>query len=146
MFQGQSEMHCRYTAQQHETRAARELLTEAASDMEGVNFEKKGLLAQWQASLLGLQRRDEALQVKHSSPIHAVAAMLASHALFGSLHATWCFHHCTRFHQSVKRLEQYGQAALADVEALDLELMGASICEKVGEASSHSSYSSVIVD
>ncbi|KAK9821181.1 hypothetical protein WJX74_006086 [Apatococcus lobatus] len=52
----------RYTAQQHETRAARELLTEAASDMETVNFEKKGLLAQWQASLLGLQRRDEALQ------------------------------------------------------------------------------------
>lgn len=56
-------MYCRYTAQQHETRAARELLTEAASDMEAVNFEKKGLLAQWQASLLGLQRRDEALQV-----------------------------------------------------------------------------------
>ena len=55
----------RYLAQQHETRAARELLTEAASDMEGVNFEKKGLLAQWQASLLGLQRRDEALQVNN---------------------------------------------------------------------------------
>lgn len=35
--------------------------------MEAVNFEKKGLLAQWQASLLGLQRRDEALQ---ACPFH----------------------------------------------------------------------------
>eukprot|EP00775_Hariotina_reticulata_P007189 gene7189-7403_t len=47
--------------QQHETRAAKETLTEAEKEMEGVHFEKKQLLAQWKGSLNAILRRDEAL-------------------------------------------------------------------------------------
>lgn len=50
-------------AQAHETRAAQEMLAEAEAEMEGVNFEKKQLVAQWQSSLTAMQRRDEALKV-----------------------------------------------------------------------------------
>jgi hypothetical protein len=49
-----------YTAQlkeqQHETRAAKETLTEAEKEMEGVHFEKKQLLAQWKGSLNAVLR------------------------------------------------------------------------------------------
>lgn len=43
-------------AQQRETRAAKETLAEAESEMEGVHFEKKQLLAQWRGSLNAIQR------------------------------------------------------------------------------------------
>eukprot|EP00878_Enallax_costatus_P030136 GHUV01032788.1.p1 GENE.GHUV01032788.1~~GHUV01032788.1.p1 ORF type:complete len:692 (+),score=266.59 GHUV01032788.1:452-2527(+) len=49
------------TAQQRETRAAKETLAEAESEMEGVHFEKKQLLAQWRGVVNAIQRRDEAL-------------------------------------------------------------------------------------
>ena len=52
--------------------------------MEAVNFEKKGLLAQWQASLLGLQRRDEALQVCHQLQCHPL--LLCSCGRFFEMH------------------------------------------------------------
>lgn len=44
------------TAQQRETRAAKEMLAEAESEMEAVHFEKKQLLAQWKGSLTAIQR------------------------------------------------------------------------------------------
>lgn len=52
-----------HAAQQRETRAAQETLAEAAAEMEGVAFEKQQLTAQWQSSLIAMQKRDEALKV-----------------------------------------------------------------------------------
>eukprot|EP00743_Colponemidia_sp_Colp-15_P001752 GILK01001913.1.p1 GENE.GILK01001913.1~~GILK01001913.1.p1 ORF type:complete len:909 (-),score=261.49 GILK01001913.1:118-2775(-) len=49
-------------SQKQETEAAARTLAEAAKEMEAINFEKKQLLQQWQSSLIGMQRRDEALQ------------------------------------------------------------------------------------
>eukprot|EP00163_Fabomonas_tropica_P028100 TRINITY_DN5647_c0_g1_i1.p1 TRINITY_DN5647_c0_g1~~TRINITY_DN5647_c0_g1_i1.p1 ORF type:complete len:873 (+),score=382.53 TRINITY_DN5647_c0_g1_i1:369-2987(+) len=49
-------------AQRQETQAARDTLSEAATEMEIINLEKKQLLQQWQSSLIAMQRRDEALQ------------------------------------------------------------------------------------
>lgn len=50
-------------AQRRETQAAQDTLSEAASEMEAINFEKKQLTLQWKSSLIGMARRDEALQV-----------------------------------------------------------------------------------
>ena len=50
------------TAQQKETKAAQETLAEAGQEMEAINFEKKQLLQQWKSSLIGMAKRDEALQ------------------------------------------------------------------------------------
>lgn len=44
------------TAQQRETRAAKETLADAESEMEGVHFEKKQLLAQWRGVVNAIQR------------------------------------------------------------------------------------------
>ena len=49
-------------AQRKETSAAQTTLADAAAEMESVSFEKKQLLQQWKSSLIGMQRRDEALQ------------------------------------------------------------------------------------
>mmetsp|Transcript_9071 Transcript_9071/g.15585 ORF Transcript_9071/g.15585 Transcript_9071/m.15585 type:complete len:897 (+) Transcript_9071:228-2918(+) len=49
-------------AQQRETTAAQETLNEAEQEMEAINFEKKQLVQQWKSSLIGMARRDEALQ------------------------------------------------------------------------------------
>merc|ERR550514_2282569 len=49
-------------AQRGETTAAAITLKEAATEMEAINFERKQLLQQWKSALIGMQRRDEALQ------------------------------------------------------------------------------------
>jgi chromosome segregation ATPase len=49
-------------AQKSETKMARETLAEALSEMEAISFEKKQLLQQWKSSIIGMQRRDEALR------------------------------------------------------------------------------------
>lgn len=49
-------------AQRRETGAAGNTLGDAAREMEQIQFEKKQLLGQWRSALLGMQRRDEALQ------------------------------------------------------------------------------------
>mmetsp|Transcript_60345 Transcript_60345/g.174163 ORF Transcript_60345/g.174163 Transcript_60345/m.174163 type:complete len:884 (-) Transcript_60345:118-2769(-) len=49
-------------AQKQETDAAMATLREAAKEMEAIDFEKKQLMQQWRSSLVGMQRRDEALQ------------------------------------------------------------------------------------
>eukprot|EP00802_Teleaulax_amphioxeia_P002613 Tamp_02616.p1 GENE.Tamp_02616~~Tamp_02616.p1 ORF type:complete len:923 (-),score=491.61 Tamp_02616:1452-3851(-) len=49
-------------AQKEETRQAKEVLAEAAAEMEKIRLEKKQLLHQWKSSLLAVQRRDEHLQ------------------------------------------------------------------------------------
>eukprot|EP00756_Hemistasia_phaeocysticola_P034682 Hpha_TRINITY_DN16537_c0_g10::TRINITY_DN16537_c0_g10_i1::g.136605::m.136605 len=49
-------------AQAEETKTARDTLTEALAEMEAIAFEKKQLLQQWKTSLIGMQRRDEALR------------------------------------------------------------------------------------
>merc|ERR1712187_705697 len=45
-----------------ETEAALSTLREASKEMEAIEFEKKQLMQQWRSSLVGMQRRDEALQ------------------------------------------------------------------------------------
>lgn len=49
-------------AQKEETRAAGSTLGDANAEMEQIQFEKKQLLNQWRSALIGMQRRDEALQ------------------------------------------------------------------------------------
>ncbi|KAK6170441.1 hypothetical protein SNE40_018834 [Patella caerulea] len=48
------------TAQSEETKAAKEALTEAYMEIEVIDFEKKQLFQQWNSSLIGMRRRDEA--------------------------------------------------------------------------------------
>jgi coiled-coil domain-containing protein 40 len=48
-------------SQKQETNAAVETLRDAGSEMETIEFEKKQLMQQWKSSLIGIQRRDEAL-------------------------------------------------------------------------------------
>ncbi|KAJ9443386.1 Coiled-coil domain-containing protein 40-like protein [Diplonema papillatum] len=50
-------------SQAEETALARDTLAEALAEMEAIQFEKKQLLQQWKTSLIGMQRRDETLQV-----------------------------------------------------------------------------------
>jgi chromosome segregation ATPase len=50
------------SAQKQETEAAVTTLRDAAKEMEAIEFEKKQLTQQWRSSLVGMQRRDEALQ------------------------------------------------------------------------------------
>ncbi|PIK45458.1 hypothetical protein BSL78_17690, partial [Apostichopus japonicus] len=47
-------------AQNEETKAAKEALFEARSEIESIELEKKQLLQQWNSSLIGMKRRDEA--------------------------------------------------------------------------------------
>merc|ERR1711957_669373 len=49
-------------AQKQETEAATATLREATKEMEAIEFEKQQLMQQWRSSLVGMQRRDEALQ------------------------------------------------------------------------------------
>lgn len=49
-------------AQKQETEAAMATLREASREMEAIQFEKKQLMMQWRSSLVGMQRRDEALE------------------------------------------------------------------------------------
>ncbi|EKF32535.1 hypothetical protein MOQ_003609 [Trypanosoma cruzi marinkellei] len=48
--------------QQKETKRAREILAEALAEMEAINFEKKQLVQQWKSTLIGMQRRHEAMK------------------------------------------------------------------------------------
>ncbi|XP_062392091.1 coiled-coil domain-containing protein 40 [Sardina pilchardus] len=47
-------------AQSEETQAAKEALAEAQMEMEALEVEKKQLMQQWNSSLLGMRKRDEA--------------------------------------------------------------------------------------
>ena len=51
--------------QRAETGTARGTLLEAEREMAKIGFEKSQLLAQWKSSLIGMQRRDEALTATH---------------------------------------------------------------------------------
>merc|ERR1719230_547363 len=55
-------LEAQLVAQKQETEAATATLREASREMEAIEFEKKQLLQQWRSSLVGMQRRDEALQ------------------------------------------------------------------------------------
>ena len=48
------------TAQSQETKVTKEALTEAHMEIESINLEKKQLFQQWNSSLIGMRRRDEA--------------------------------------------------------------------------------------
>jgi hypothetical protein len=56
-----------HAAQQAETHAARSTLKEAEAEMEAIHFEKKQLVQQWKSSLIGITRRDEALQATEAA-------------------------------------------------------------------------------
>ncbi|KAI8501057.1 Coiled-coil domain-containing protein 40 [Branchiostoma belcheri] len=47
-------------AQTEETKAAREAVSEARTEIDAINLEKKQLFQQWTSSLIGMRRRDEA--------------------------------------------------------------------------------------
>ncbi|CAB3982035.1 Hypothetical predicted protein [Paramuricea clavata] len=47
-------------AQEEETRSAQRTLSEAVTEIEAIQLEKKQLYQQWQSSLIGMSRRDEA--------------------------------------------------------------------------------------
>ncbi|XP_028395247.1 coiled-coil domain-containing protein 40-like [Dendronephthya gigantea] len=47
-------------AQEEETRSAQRTLAEAVTEIEAIELEKKQLYQQWQSSLIGMSRRDEA--------------------------------------------------------------------------------------
>ncbi|EPY29762.1 hypothetical protein AGDE_09849 [Angomonas deanei] len=49
-------------SQQEETKIAKDTLAEAVSEMEAINMDKKQLVQQWRSSLLGMQRRHDALK------------------------------------------------------------------------------------
>lgn len=49
-------------AQKSETLGARDTLAEAMSEMEVINVEKRQLMHQWRSSLIGMQRRHDALK------------------------------------------------------------------------------------
>jgi len=55
-------LEAQLVAQKQETEAATTTLREATREMEAIEFEKKQLMQQWRSSLVGMQRRDEALQ------------------------------------------------------------------------------------
>jgi len=55
-------LEAQLVAQKQETEAATTTLREASREMDAIEFEKKQLLQQWRSSLVGMQRRDEALQ------------------------------------------------------------------------------------
>lgn len=62
-LQDQAAMYdAQLAAQRAETGAAESTLAEAAKEMETISFEKKQLMANWKSSLVGMQKRDEALQ------------------------------------------------------------------------------------
>ena len=54
-------------SQAQETKAAQDTLNDATKEMGAIDFEKKQLMQRWKSSLIGLQRRDEALQKMHDS-------------------------------------------------------------------------------
>ncbi|TPP55627.1 BRE1 E3 ubiquitin ligase family protein [Leishmania donovani] len=49
-------------SQREETKRARETLADAASEMEAIVMEKKQLVQQWRSSLIGMQRRQDAVR------------------------------------------------------------------------------------
>ncbi|XP_047143842.1 coiled-coil domain-containing protein 40 isoform X1 [Hydra vulgaris] len=49
-----------YNAQKEETKSALRTLTEASTELEAIEVEKKQLLHEWNNSLMGLKKRDEA--------------------------------------------------------------------------------------
>merc|ERR1719158_151244 len=62
MTEQKSLLEAQLVAQKQETEAAVATLREASREMEAIEFEKKQLMQQWRSSLIGMQRRDEALQ------------------------------------------------------------------------------------
>jgi chromosome segregation ATPase len=49
-------------AQADETKVAKDTLAEALAEIEAIHFQRKQLTQQWKASIIGMQRRDEALR------------------------------------------------------------------------------------
>eukprot|EP01012_Entosiphon_sulcatum_P006174 TRINITY_DN1288_c0_g1_i1.p2 TRINITY_DN1288_c0_g1~~TRINITY_DN1288_c0_g1_i1.p2 ORF type:complete len:881 (+),score=378.54 TRINITY_DN1288_c0_g1_i1:94-2736(+) len=64
-------------SQRKETRIANDTLAEALAEMDAINFEKKQLLQQWKTSLIGMQRRDEALRATEEALEKQREALLA---------------------------------------------------------------------
>merc|ERR1712066_644769 len=62
MTEQKSLLDAQLLAQKQETEAAMATLRDASREMEAIEFEKKQLMQQWRSSLVGMQRRDEALQ------------------------------------------------------------------------------------
>mgnify|MGYP002803838012 FL=1 len=75
-------------AQKQETEAAMATLREASREMEAIQFEKKQLMMQWRSSLVGMQRRDEALENVQKALEEQSEAELAIENEIRGLHAS----------------------------------------------------------
>lgn len=75
-------------AQKQETEAAMATLREASKEMEAIQFEKKQLMMQWRSSLVGMQRRDEALENVQKALEEQSEAELAIENEIRGLHAS----------------------------------------------------------
>ena len=56
-----------FESQRQETKTALDTLLDASKEMESISFEKQQLMQQWKSSLIGMQRRDEALQATNEA-------------------------------------------------------------------------------
>lgn len=75
-------------AQKQETEAAMATLREASKEMDCIQFEKKQLMMQWRSSLVGMQRRDEALENVQKALEEQSEAELAIENEIRGLHAS----------------------------------------------------------
>lgn len=75
-------------AQKQETEAAMATLREASKEMEAIQFVKKQLMMQWRSSLVGMQRRDEALENVQKALEEQSEAELAIENEIRGLHAS----------------------------------------------------------
>lgn len=67
-------------AQRAETQNAGQILAQAASEMDAITVEKKQLLQQWKSSLVGMEKRDEALKAKEEAISKQRAALMVMDA------------------------------------------------------------------
>eukprot|EP00913_Durusdinium_trenchii_P007895 g7407.t1 len=74
--------------EERERRAAMATLREASREMEAIQFEKKQLMMQWRSSLVGMQRRDEALENVQKALEEQSEAELAIENEIRGLHAS----------------------------------------------------------
>jgi chromosome segregation ATPase len=73
----QATIAAQLSAQKDETKVAKDTLGEALSEMDVIEFQKKQLMQQWKASIIGMQRRDEALRTVEEALVEQKEALMA---------------------------------------------------------------------
>lgn len=73
----EAQLSSQLAAQAAETKTAKETLSEALAEMEAIEFQKKQLMQQWKASIIGMQRRDEALRTVEEALVQQKETLMA---------------------------------------------------------------------